>query len=261
MSFLNKVVIITGAGSGIGEGTAVHFATLSANLSLIDKNGESLHKVAEKCGSLSQTKVLEFHADVSNDEEIKQAVDNTMKEFGKIDVVVNCAGIIAYRGILDSDLLSVFDKVISVNLRSMVAMTHFAAPALIESKGCVVNISSVMARMVSKGSLPYNVSKAAVAHFTKNAAYDLAEKGVRVNSILPGPVETNILLSAGNTNEENDKLWELFATAVPLQHNINACEIAEMVAYLASDKAKSITGAEFVVDSGMILSGMPNAPK
>ncbi|XP_034837550.1 uncharacterized protein [Maniola hyperantus] len=258
MSFINKVVIITGAGSGIGKANAIQFAKLSATLSLVDINADNLHKVAEECRNLSEVKVLEVVADLSKDVDVKQAVDNTIKEFGQIDVLVNCAGIFGDKGILDSDLLSVLDKVMSVNLRSTIAMIHYAAPALIESKGCVINTASVMARMVCKGAIPYNLSKAAVIYFTKHVAMDLADKGVRVNSISPGPVETNILLNSGKSQEENDGVFALYAKSVPLQHNIDANEIAEMAVYLASDKAKSITGSDFLIDSGLALSGLPS---
>ncbi|XP_045781001.1 cyclohexanol dehydrogenase-like isoform X1 [Maniola jurtina] len=256
MSFLNKVVIITGAGSGIGRANAVQFAKQSATLSLVDINGDNLHKVAEECRKLSKAKVLEVVADLSKDVDAKRAVDNTMKEFSKINVLVNVAGIFGDKGILDPDLLSVLDKVMSVNLRSTIAMVHYAAPALIESKGCVVNTASVMAKIVCKGSIPYNVSKAAIAYFTKNVAMDLADKGVRVNSISPGPVETNIALHAGISQEVNDAVFASYAKFVPLQHNIEATEVAEMAVYLASDKARSITGSDFVIDSGLALSGL-----
>ncbi|XP_045781002.1 short-chain dehydrogenase reductase 2a-like isoform X2 [Maniola jurtina] len=256
MSFINKVVIITGAGSGIGKASAIKFAKLSATLSLIDINEDNLNKVTEECRNLSEAKVLEVVADISKDVDVKRSVENTIEEFGRIDVLVNCAGIFGDKGILDSDLLSVIDKVMSVNLRATIAMIHYAAPALIESKGCVINTASVMAKLVCKGAIPYNLSKAAVVYFTKHVAMDLADKGVRVNSISPGPVETNIALHAGISQEVNDAVFASYAKFVPLQHNIEATEVAEMAVYLASDKARSITGSDFVIDSGLALSGL-----
>ncbi|XP_023950778.2 uncharacterized oxidoreductase YxbG-like [Bicyclus anynana] len=260
MSLINKVVIITGAASGIGEGIATHFAKLSARLALIDIDVDKLRKVAEQCENLSKAKVLGVPADVSKDGDVKRAISDIKHEYGKIDVVINCAGIAGYnRNILDADLLSEFDKVISVNLRAMVAVTHYAAPALIESKGCIVNIASVMARMSCKSAISYNISKAGVAHFTRNAALDFADKGVRVNSISPGPVETNLLINSGSNQVENAKTWETLAKTTPLQRNVHVMEIAAMAAYLASDQAKGITGSDFIIDCGFILSGTVNA--
>lgn len=185
MGFENKVVVITGAGSGLGEATAVKFAEVSAKLTLIDIHEDNLNKIVEKCMKYN-AEVLKIVADVSKDGEVKEAVNKTVERYKRIDVLVNCAGIYRTNGTLDADFLSVFDTVMQVNLRAAVAMTYFAAPALIESKGCIVNIASVVAKLVNRGSMSYNVSKAAVAHFTKSVALDLADKGVRVNCILPG---------------------------------------------------------------------------
>ncbi|XP_045781004.1 uncharacterized oxidoreductase TM_0325-like [Maniola jurtina] len=252
MSFENKVVLITGAGSGIGEAIAVHFAKLSAKLSLLDINAENLEKAVEKCEELSKTKAIKIILDMTKDESVKQAVDKTIEEFGKIDVVVNCAGIVSISGILDGVFINDFDKVMTVNLRAYVVMTHYAAPALVKTKGCIINIASVYAKLVDKKIIPYTTSKAAVAHFTKNAALELAEKGVRVNSISPGFVETKIIV---NSKCDMDKFKLLERKSPPIEHVLKVEEIADLAGYLASDKAQSITGADFVIDSGSTLLG------
>nr|XP_034837735.1 3-oxoacyl-[acyl-carrier-protein] reductase FabG-like [Maniola hyperantus] len=253
MSFENKVVLITGAGSGIGEAIAVHFANLSAKLSLLDINAENLENAIGKCEKLSKTKAIKIVLDMTKDENVKQAVDKTIKELGKIDVVVNCAGIVGQCELLNDKFIEDFDKVIAINLRAYVIMSHYAAPALIKTKGCIINIASVCAKLVDKKCIPYTTSKAAVAHFTKNSALELAEKGVRVNSISPGFVETKIFI---NSKCEMDNFKLLKRKPAPLEHVLKVDEIADLAGYLASDKAQSITGADFVIDSGYSLLGL-----
>ncbi|XP_072933724.1 uncharacterized protein [Epargyreus clarus] len=253
MNFTNKVVVVTGAASGIGEAIALSFAKLNASLSIIDLNEENLLKTKRECEELSKTKVLEVVADLKKDEDVKKTIELTLKEFGKIDVLVNCAGIAVSGGIEDSDIIEKFDKVMSINLRAMIVMTKEALPALIESKGCIINLSSVASTLTANNLLPYSISKAAVTKFTKSAAFDLGRKGVRVNCISPGSVKTNILINAGINKDDNDHHYDNTKEMAPLNKNIKAGEIAELAVYLASDKAESITGSDFVIDAGILL--------
>lgn len=252
MSFKNKVVLVTGAGSGIGQAIAQYFAKLSANLSLMDVNAENLHKTAVKCEEIGNSKALKIAIDLTKDEDVKEAVQKTVEVYGRIDVVVNCIGFITMSSILDGDFVKDFDKVMNVNLRSYVIMTYYVAPILVKTQGCIVNISSVCAKMVDKKCIPYNTSKAAVSHFTRNTALELADKGVRVNSVSPGFVKTNIL---ANSNIPGETITGMKAKVPPLNHRLDVDQVAELVGYLASDKAKSITGADFVIDSGYTLLG------
>ncbi|XP_023950771.2 uncharacterized oxidoreductase TM_0325-like [Bicyclus anynana] len=251
MSFENKVVLITGAGSGIGKGIALNFAKLSAKLSLLDINHENLKNTTKSCKELSKTKAVNFVLDMTNDANVKEAIEKTIEEFGKIDIVVNCAGVLSIGGIIEESFIQDFDKVMNVNLRSYAVMTHYAVPALIKSKGCIINIASICATLVDKKVIPYNTSKAAVVQFTRNVALELAELGVRVNSISPGLVKSSLLES----NASQEAIDRIKTKKAPLKHVLEADEIADMVAYLASDKALSITGADFVVDSGYTLLG------
>ncbi|CAG9787697.1 unnamed protein product [Diatraea saccharalis] len=255
MSFINKVVLVTGAASGIGEAIALKFAKLSARLALIDKNEALLKKSADNCEKLSKTKVFRVAVDLCKDENVEYMIELTLKEFGKIDVVVNCAG--AYRdlSILDPNVIQVYDEMIAVNLRALVSVTTAATPALVKSKGCVVNISSVDAAVILPNSLMYSVSKSGVNHFTKSAALELASYGVRVNSVLPGAVKTNLLLNSHHvvTQEENEKKWKLYQEMSALKRLIKPEECSDLVSFLASEKAIGITGANFLIDSGLAL--------
>ncbi|XP_023950777.1 3-oxoacyl-[acyl-carrier-protein] reductase FabG-like [Bicyclus anynana] len=251
MSFENKVVLVTGAGSGIGKAIALHFAKLSAKLSLLDRDDENVEKTAKSCETLGKSKAIKIVVEMTNDEDVKRAVEKTVEEFGKIDVVVNCAGVLSIGGIIEEGFIRDFDKVMNVNIRSVAVITHYAVPVLIKSKGCIINIASICAKLIEKKSVPYTTSKAAVVQFTRNVALELAEEGVRVNSISPGFVNTN--LWATHASPEVNK--NLKKKDAPLKHVLQAEEIADMTVYLASDKAKSITGADFVIDSGYSLLG------
>ncbi|CAG9572894.1 unnamed protein product [Danaus chrysippus] len=254
MSFKNKVIVISGAASGIGREIAIKFAKLSANLSLLDINLENLKSVAKECRELSESKVFTLVADLGKSDNVKTVVDLIKQEFGKIDVLVNSAGIARAGDIKCANLLEDVDNVFNINLISGVTLTHYAAEALIESKGCIINIASIMAVKACKGSLAYNVSKAAVLQFTKCVALELADKGVRVNCISPGSVKTNVLNNVLPPSVDIKKFWDDMIEDHPLQQLTTTDDIAHMAVYLASDKAKSITGCDYIVDSGKTLT-------
>ncbi|XP_072933748.1 3-oxoacyl-[acyl-carrier-protein] reductase FabG-like [Epargyreus clarus] len=253
MSFTNKVVLITGAATGLGAAIALGFAKLNATLCITDISEANLLKTKTECEGLSKETVLEVIADLRKDEDVARIVDSVLKAFGKIDVLVNCAGIVKAARLQDSDIIAKFDEIISVNLRAAIVMTRYALPALIASKGCIINISSVASRLITRNILPYNISKAGLLNFTKCAAFELAPHGVRVNCISPGAVKTNLWINAGATEEEHHTIWDTVIEQTPLKKSIEGEEVAELTIYLASDKAASITGSDFVIDAGLLL--------
>ncbi|XP_013178472.1 PREDICTED: uncharacterized oxidoreductase YxbG-like [Papilio xuthus] len=255
MSFYNKVVIITGAGSGIGAATAIAFAKQSAKITIIDINEQDLNKTAEVCKTNNKD-VLKIVADLTRDEDIKRIVDDTVAKYGKLDILINCAGIFTIASIESNNLMKIYDRILAVNLRSVVALTNYAVNALIDAKGCVVNICSVAAKLITKSNLPYSISKAGLMHFTKCTATELADKGVRVNSISPGPVKTNIYQYSGLSEKEINVLKDISVDCTPLGAVIEPEEIAEVVLFLSSEKAKSITGSDYLIDGGMLLKGL-----
>ncbi|XP_075984034.1 meso-2,3-butanediol dehydrogenase-like [Anticarsia gemmatalis] len=249
MSFKNKVVLITGSGSGMGEATAILFAKEGADVVIVDIKEDTAKKTGEECRKFDN-KVLVINADISNDVQAKNTIDATIKNFGKLDVLVNNAGIVRKGKLIDGNIMDTFDEVLNVNLRAVVSMTSLATPHLIATKGCIVNVSSVAANVPQKGSTypAYAVSKAGVDSFTKLAALELAPSGVRVNAVRPGPVHTNILAYA---NEPG--IWDELDEATALKKDLEASEIADLIVFLASDKAKSITGVSYTIDNGMCL--------
>ncbi|CAF4892667.1 unnamed protein product [Pieris macdunnoughi] len=249
MSFKGKVVLITGASSGIGAATAIEFAKNGANVAIVGRNVEKLNKVAENCSKYSKPLVIK--ADVGDDEECKKIVASVIKTFGKLDVLVNNAGMMRNATILEGKFLEMYDETMKVNVRAHLNVTSLAAPYLVKTKGNIINISSVAGSLAPriKGATPYCVSKAALNHFTRCAAVELASEGVRVNTVSPGPVITDFMDNAGIT----DIKIENFADSMPLKRVSQSVEIADMILFLASDKAVGVTGSEFIIDNGFMI--------
>ncbi|CAB3256810.1 unnamed protein product [Arctia plantaginis] len=247
MSFENKVVMVTGAGSGIGAATAIIFAKEGANVVVLDYNEETAKQIGEKCKEFGK-KVLVLKTDVSKDEEAKKAFEKTISEFGQLDVLVNNAGIGRTETLFN--YMETCDLILNVNLRSVMLMTSLAIPHLIKTKGSIVNVSSIFSTLNRRGLVYYNyaVAKAGVNCFTRLTAKDLAPYGVRVNAVRPGPVYTNILASQGL-----DTTFDDFVDTTALKRCSQPEEIGDLIVYLASEKAKSVTGSIVDIDAGMSL--------
>ncbi|GBP71747.1 3-oxoacyl-[acyl-carrier-protein] reductase FabG [Eumeta japonica] len=249
MDFNNKVVIVTGASSGIGAATAEAFAKLSASVVLVGRNAEKLRAVAQKCENAKGKKPLVIKADMSVDFDVKKVVFETVDKFSKIDVLVNNAGFTANGGIRDG--IEIYDKVMSTNVRGVYLLTSLAVPHLVKTRGNIVNVSSIVAKKTVKSFnwLAYSMSKAALDHFTRCVALELASEGVRVNAVNPGAVRTPFyeVISVPET------MLKKFDAVMPLGKIAESEEIADMIVYLASDKARSITGVTNVIDNGNML--------
>ncbi|KAH9641642.1 hypothetical protein HF086_009988 [Spodoptera exigua] len=246
MSFAKKVVLITGGSAGIGATTAEKFATEGATVAIVGRNEAKLNKVAEQCQKLG-TPILTIKADISKDADADLVVKKTIDKFGKLDVLVNNAGILREANLLSEDFLKTYDEVMNINMRGAVRITYFAAPYLIKTKGNIVNVSSVAANCTSRpNTSAYRTSKAAMNHFTRCVALELAPHGVRVNSVSPGPVMTDIFEGLEVNAEMLKKNTALQRVSVP-------DEIADMIMFVASDKARGATGSNYVVDNGTLL--------
>ncbi|CAG9559393.1 unnamed protein product [Danaus chrysippus] len=245
MSFNNKVVIVTGASSGIGAAVAKEFSSEGAQVVMVGRNEAKLSAVAAECD-----KPLVIRADVANDDDARRIIDETIKKFGKLDVLVNNAGVSGVAKLMSGNIIDIYDKIMPINLRAIVLLTSLAAPHLIKTKGNIVNISSVAARLIDSrtGMAMYNVSKAALNHFGLCAAEELSHYGVRVNTISPGPVVTDIL---ENTNVK--VTWDDFKKTTCLDRVSDPVEIVDLIMFIISDKAKSITGSNYVIDNGVLL--------
>ncbi|XP_063541343.1 3-oxoacyl-[acyl-carrier-protein] reductase FabG-like [Cydia strobilella] len=252
MSFANKVVIVTGASSGIGAATALMFAKEGADVALVARTQAKLVAVAKNIEAFGK-KPLVIQADLSKEADTATVVPKTVKHFGKLDVLVNNAGMASQGCLLDGKALQAYDDVMKTNVRAVIQLTSLAAPYLIQTKGNVVNISSVAELTASK--IPtlmfYAVSKAALGHFTRCAALELAPSGVRVNSVNPGPVENEFITN--NKLGNADDLKGSLAGYTALGYIAKDDEIGRVILFLASDKARSITGSAYVIDNGYLL--------
>lgn len=250
MNFNGKVVLITGASSGIGAGTAEYLSMLGATLALTGRNADNLKKTIDKCITSEGTpRPLSVIGDVTNETDAKMIIDTVVQTFGKLDVLVNNAGIIEY-GTIETTSLEQYDKIMNTNVRSLYYLTMLAVPHLIATKGNIVNVSSVNGIRSFPGVLAYNMSKSAVDQFTRTVALELASKGVRVNSINPGVIITDIHRRGGLENEAYTKFLEHSRTTHALGRPGNVEETAAAIAFLASDLASFITAAQLPVDGG-----------
>lgn len=253
MDYSNKVVVITGASSGIGAAAAVLFAKHSAKLVLVGRNEVNLGNVATKCEHKKGFKPLIIKAELNNDEDVKRIVSETIKVFDRIDVLVNNAALGVRGSIFDG--IELYDMAMNGNMRSVYLLTSLVAPHLIKTKGNVVNVSSVAAFKPIKDVdyLPYCISKAALDQFTKCLAVELGPKGVRVNSVNPGGTRTSFVQNAGFSKEEIEELYESRSKNYPLRKMAESEDVADLILYLASDRARSITGSIYVIDNGETL--------
>jgi NAD(P)-dependent dehydrogenase (short-subunit alcohol dehydrogenase family) len=250
--FTEKVVLVTGATSGIGHAVAVKFAEASARVVALGRNQQALTEVENAAKSVG-SQALALTVDVTNGDETRRAIDEAIDKFGRLDVLVNAAGHIS-SGSIETTSLAAWDAMMEVNLRSVFQLMQLATPHLIETKGNIVNVSSVTGLRSFPGVLAYCVSKAALDQLTRCAALELAPKGVRVNAVNPGVVVTEIHKRGGMSEADYEKFLEHSKTTHPLGRVGDPKEIAELIFYLASEKASWITGGTYQIDGGRALT-------
>jgi NAD(P)-dependent dehydrogenase (short-subunit alcohol dehydrogenase family) len=248
----NKVVLVTGATSGIGRSVALRFAENAARVVAVGRDPEALREVGDAIKSAGG-EPLTVAADVTKDEDVRHLIQHALNEFGRLDVLVNAAGHIS-NGSIENTSLAAWDKMLDVNLRAVFHLMQLATPHLIETQGNIVNISSVTGLRSFPGVLAYCVSKAGVDQLTRCAALELAPKNVRVNAVNPGVVITEIHKRGGMGEEDYQNFLERSKTTHPIGRVGQPSEVAELVFYLASERASWITGATYSIDGGRALT-------
>ncbi len=247
ITFEKKVAIITGATSGIGEATAGKILKAGASVVITGRNRK---KLTELANSLTPSEnVLALAGDLSNSEFRTSLVSTTVEKFGRLDILVNAAGIIASDSAAAGDM-AVYDQVMDVNVRSIFHLSSLAIPHLEESKGNIVNVSSVAGTRAFPGIVSYCVSKAALDQLTRCSALELAPKEIRVNAVNPGVVETQLHLNSGMSREAYQQFLERSKETHPIGRVGQAEEIADLILFLASNAAGWITGACYAIDGG-----------
>ena len=246
MRLLDNVAIITGAGSGIGHATAVKFAREGAKVAVCDINELAARDVAEEINH-SGGAAIHFHVDVTRRESIAVMVEGVMAKWGRIDTLVNNAGIVQ-----DAQLKKMtdeqFDRVIDVNLKGVYNCTRAVVEIMLgQQSGCILNASSIVGLYGNFGQTNYAATKFAVIGMMKTWARELGKKGIRSNAVCPGFIETPILKSMPQ------KVVQMMEEKVPLGRLGRPEEIANTYAWLASSEASYITGAVIEVSGGVTI--------
>src|ERR1700735_18290 len=257
MDFTGKVALITGGGGGIGRATALAFAKAGAKVVVVDRDvaaGEATAGIVKQQGGEARF----VAAAVTKSADVANYVKETLAAYGKIDCFFNNAGIegaVSHTADYDE---AIFDQVIGVNVKGVFLGLRHVLPVLLKQKsGAVVNTASVAGLVATPGMPAYVASKHAVIGLTKTASGEVARRGVRVNAVCPGPVDTRMIHSLEQMLSPDDpnSVGARYQSNIPIGRYGSAGEIAHMGHFLCSDLASNITGAQYVADGGRTATG------
>lgn len=251
ISFANKVALVTGAGSGIGLATARAFAEAGASVVLADRNKEAVRSAADTLATLKHD-VLAVQCDVSDDDQVASLIQQTVARFGKLDAAFNNAGIQNALAETADATREDFDRVIAVNLRGVWSCMKFELLLMRERRsGAIVNCSSIGGIVGGAGRASYHAAKYGVIGLTTSAALEYAAKGIRINAVCPGLIDTPMsdqMKASGQT-----EALAAMLTQVPIGRVGRPEEIADAVLWLCSDAASLVVGHALVVDGGYTI--------
>jgi NAD(P)-dependent dehydrogenase (short-subunit alcohol dehydrogenase family) len=249
---MSQRVIVTGASSGIGRATAVRFGRSGASVLAVGRDRAELDAVSDEVVAAGGRAAV-IAIDVTVDEAPQRIVAEAVSHFGGLTTIVNAAGIIA-TGSIETTSDTEWDGMLDVNARAPFRLMRAAVPHLVQSRGAVVNVSSVTGLRSFPGVLAYCVSKAAVDQLTRCAALELAAQGVRVNAVNPGVVISNLHRRSGMDEASYESFIERSKGTHPLGRPGTPDEIADLIFFLASDAAGWITGETISIDGGRHLT-------
>lgn len=242
---MTKLALVTGAARGIGLETTKVFLRDGWSVAMIDRDEPALMEAAD-----GLTGAKPFICDVSQPDQVDAMVAAILADFGRIDAVVNNAGVADFGPIEDTDFKR-WRTVMETNLDGVFLVSQATTPALKETKGCLLNIASISGLRASTLRVAYGTSKAAVIQLTKQQAAELGEYGIRANCVCPGPVRTKLAMAV-----HTQDIIDAYHDAIPLNRYGSENEIAEVICFLCSDKASYVTGQVVASDGGFDSTGV-----
>ena len=246
---MQPVAFITGAARGIGLATTRVFLAEGWRVAMLDIDGETQDAAHQALGAGDAA--LSLHGDVSRPDQVARAVDATLAAFGRLDALVNNAGIAVFKPVLDTGL-DEWSRVLEVNLSGPFICTQACVPAMLASGGgSIVNITSISGTRASTLRVAYGTSKAALVHLTKQLAAELGTRGIRVNAVSPGPVDTAMAKQVHTPD-----IRAAYHDAIPLNRYGTEEELAHVIHFLCSDRAGYVNGTIVNVDGGFAASGI-----
>jgi NAD(P)-dependent dehydrogenase (short-subunit alcohol dehydrogenase family) len=245
LRFRDKVVLISGGSRGIGLAAAERFHSEGASLAILSRDAQRGQAAAAPLNALY------LQADVSRAEECARAVADALHLYGRLDVLVNAAGIIYRNRTVEETSEIEWDATLDTNAKGAFLMAKYAMPALRQTRGTIVNVASYAGLVGFKGAGAYAASKAALINLTRTIALDHAHEHIRANCVCPGSVETDMLYQAWEQYGNIEEARHLWAAKHPLGRVATPQEIASVILFLASEDASFITGAALAVDGGI----------
>ena len=244
MRFEEKIILISGAGSGMGAATARGFGSEGAKVRVLDQDAESAHRICVEIGAPAP-----FIGDVANSSFCQEAVTRVVEEHGRLDVLINAAGIIVRADAVETSDAD-WRRVLDVNVSGVFFLSKAAARVMRDQRaGAIINFGSIWGDVGAAGVAAYCASKGAVHQLTRAMALDHAKDGIRINAVCPGEVDTPMLASA-RKEPVTEKLMHEIAATVPVGRLARPEEVARVVMFLASEEASYMTGSLVTVDGG-----------
>lgn len=253
MRFKGKTAIITGGSGGIGKAIGIRLAREGANIAVLDVNAEAGSATVKEIEALG-VRATAYECNVVDYEQTKSQATRVHDDFGTIDILINNAGIDKSQLFTETDV-ALWDRLIDVNYKGFLVTTHIFLPFMVAQKsGVVVSMGSAAGRVGTTGAVVYSGTKAAIMASSKSLAREMARYNIRFNCVAPGPVQTS-LLAGLHDGEKGQKIMDSVAKMIPMRRIGEPEDVADVVAFLASDDARYLTGQVISVDGGLTMIG------